>query len=135
MSNRNQRAHKRAFAQVLAALTLIGASQDLHAQIQYWDINGTTAGAGGASPSGTWSASSTNFGSSDGTAATSTFVPGATPAFSAGADATGSSTITVTGSHSIGGMFVEEGNVVFAGGTFAISGASSFDIAPGASAT
>lgn len=66
----------------------------------YWDRNGNTTGAGGASPSGTWvnnnSDPNRNWStSSAGTAATARWDDGNYAVFSAGTDATGSYTVTV----------------------------------------
>ncbi|MGB1130522.1 MAG: hypothetical protein ACPG4K_10760 [Haloferula sp.] len=85
----------------------------------YWDTDGTTAGSGGATPSGTWDAATTNWDltASDGTGAAAAWSPGATAAFSAGSDATGSYTVTVDGTLDIGGLFFEDGDPTLAAGT------------------
>lgn len=85
-----------------AALSVAFAVSQAQAAMQWWDVNGTTTGAGGPSPNGTWdltTASWTPQGSSTGTSATTTWVQANTAVFSAGqpapGDATGSYTVTV----------------------------------------
>src|SRR5436309_7226819 len=83
----------------------------------YWDINGATAGAGGASPSGIWDAATTaNWSSSSaGTVATVVWTSGDSPQFSAGTDATGPFTVTVNGNVNVNTIRMEEaGTVTFA---------------------
>lgn len=68
----------------------------------YWDINGATAGAGGASPAGTWNSGSALWSTSPaGSVATAPWVSGRNAVFSAGSDATGSYTVTVGDSNAI----------------------------------
>ena len=69
----------------------------------YWDINGATAGAGGATPSGSWEAANWTT-SSAGTIATVAWTEGQFPRFAAGTDATGSYTITANSDHHMVGM-------------------------------
>lgn len=88
----------------------------------YWDRNGSTAGAGGASPSGTWvnnnGAPNRNWStSSAGTVNTARWNDGSYAVFSAGTDATGSYTVTVSGTVSVDGITIEEGTPTFSGGT------------------
>lgn len=70
-------------------------------QGRYWDNNGATAGAGGASPSGNWDASASWSNSITGTAATASWVAGGSAVFAAGSDAAGPYTVTVGGSNGI----------------------------------
>jgi 1,4-alpha-glucan branching enzyme len=86
----------------------------------YWDANGSAAGAGGLTPSGTWGEN--NFWSStfDGTSATSNWSPGQRAVFSAGSDATGSYTVLVNGTQTAGSMNIEEGTVLIVGGAVAL---------------
>lgn len=105
----------------------------------YWDINGTTVGAGGTNPSGTWSTSgsdknwSTN---STGTAGDNKWTAGSYAVFSAGTDATGGFTVTLSGTQSTAGITVGEGGPIFSGGTLSLTGATpTFNIGTGASAT
>ncbi len=70
-------------------------------QGSYWDLNGATAGAGGASPTGTWDTSTSWSASPAGTAATSSWVAGGKAVFAAGSDATGAYTVTVGGPNDI----------------------------------
>lgn len=116
-------------AALVAALFLVALiSTPLRAQITlYWDTNGTTAGAGGSSPSGTWSTSgsdknwSTN---SSGTAGDNKWTAGSFAIFSAGTDATGSYTVTVSGTQSVAGITVAEGTPLFSSGTLSLTGAT-----------
>ena len=106
----------------------------------YWDIDGATLGAGGATPGGTWDATTTaNWNAaSDGTGAAQTWSAGSTAYFAAGGDATGTYTVTVDGTHDIGGLTFEEGTVTLANGS---SGAlrmisdTVMDVASGLTAT
>jgi fibronectin-binding autotransporter adhesin len=85
---------------------------------KYWDLNGTTAGTGSATPTGTWDAINTYWNATaDGTGSTVAWTSGATAAFAAGTDATGTYTVTVSGTPAIGGLTFEEGNVTLTGGT------------------
>src|SRR5262245_10437281 len=89
----------------------------VHAADRYWDINGDTAGAGGATPAGTWNAANT-FWSSDSTglSATSAWTAGDKAIFSAGNDASGAFTVTVSGAQDAsGGVTIEEGTISFSG--------------------
>jgi autotransporter-associated beta strand protein len=82
----------------------------------YWDQNGSTPGAGGATPTGTWDASA-YWNDAAGTGTAASWSAGRTAAFAAGTDATGSYTVTVSGSQDIGGLTFEEGDVTLSGGT------------------
>jgi autotransporter-associated beta strand protein len=61
----------------------------------YWDNNGSVAGAGGATPSGTWDGSTKWTSSASGTTPTSSWISGSFASFSAGDDATGAYNVTV----------------------------------------
>jgi autotransporter-associated beta strand protein len=100
----------------------------------YWDIDGATAGAGGATPSGNWDGTAANF-SAD-AAGSSASTSAATTAdddviFAAGADSTGAYTVTVSGTQSAKSVQVARGSVTFTGGTIATP---TFDVAAGATA-
>ncbi len=91
----------------------------------YWDINGTTAGAGGATPSGTWSTTGSNANwnfNSAGTGNTYNWNNGDNAIFSAGTDATGTFTATISGGVTAHNITVEEGNVTIAGSTLTLAG-------------
>lgn len=78
----------------------------------YWDINGATAGAGGATPTGNWSTAALNWSSVfDGSAATAGWTSGRNAVFAAGNDATGAYTVTIPTALTAGGIKVEEGTV------------------------
>jgi autotransporter-associated beta strand protein len=101
----------------------------------YWDVNGSTAGAGGPNASGNWNGSDTNFNtSSSGGAGTLVAAPTAadTVVFSAGSDATGTSTVTITGTAHAGQINFKDGTTSLTGGTLA---AGKFDVAAAASAS
>src|ERR1035437_3386925 len=91
----------------------------------YWDINGATAGAGGATPTGTWEGNNWNT-VSTGIGATAAWVDGGFPRFAAGSDATGSYTVTANSAHTIAGAFLSTGS-----GTVTIDGAGPLTITAG----
>lgn len=84
---------------------------------RYWDANGAVAGAGGATPSGTWGSDSFWSASSAGEVATEAWTADADAVFSAGADALGAYTVTVSGTQSVGSLLFQEGHVTLSGGT------------------
>jgi len=108
---------------LLCILAVIFGGAAARAATLYWDTNGAAAGAGGATPSGTWDVGTTaNWStSSAGTIATQVYSGKNQAVFAAGTDATGSYTVTVNGSVEIAkaGVALEEGNVTFSGGTLA----------------
>ncbi|MFZ4768480.1 MAG: beta strand repeat-containing protein, partial [Roseimicrobium sp.] len=69
----------------------------LTAQSVYWDTNGTTAGAGGAAPAGTWDLSLTRWGNAAGNGAPAAWNNTGTDTaiFAAGTDATGAYSVTL----------------------------------------
>lgn len=96
----------------------------------YWDTNGTTTGAGGTSPSGTWDASATRWNSSSaGTGSVAAWAAGNVAFFSAGTDATGSYTVTVAGAHNIAGLTFEDGAATLEGGTLNWTTAGNINVA------
>jgi hypothetical protein len=101
----------------------------------YWDTDGAAPGAGGASPSGIWDASTTNF-TADATGSTATSAVSTIFAddvvFAAGADGGGSYTVNVTGTQSARSVQVPRGNVTFAGGAI---NTPTFDVSAGAGGT
>lgn len=97
-------------------MALVALSHSTFAANKYWDINGATAGAGGATPSGTWNTTTANWStSSAGTAAATTFAAGDAAFFSAGTDATGIATITTGAAMTAGSVTIEEGTVNHSG--------------------
>ncbi len=103
----------------LAALALTnGLAPTTYAANYYWDIDGNTAGAGGATPSGTWdgvgSVWSTNL---NGTIATSpyTTVLADDLFFSAGVNATGAYTISLTSPQNARSLNFQEGTATISG--------------------
>jgi len=106
---------------LLVCLVLGGLSA--HAAVKYWDIDGTTPGAGGATPSGTWDTGTTANWTQDptGTSAAETWAANDSAVFSAGTDAVGSFTVTVSGTPAATGITFEEGVPTLSGGTIAMS--------------
>ena len=108
--------------------------------VQYWDINGSTAGAGGASPSADWDPAGVNLNwnaSPDGTGADMPWTAGSDAVFAAGNDATGAYTATVLSATSLASLTVEEGAVSLLNGSMdfgAIAGAP-INVFAGASLT
>lgn len=87
--------------------------------LSYWDINGDTGGAGGATPSGNWA--DANWSPSDlGTDSTGNWTGGNAAVFSAGDDATGAYTITLAGTENADAVWVQNGDVTLTGGTLAL---------------
>ena len=126
---RLRRAAVLAGACAAAVVSLLPAAR-VGATTKYWDINGTTTGAGGATPAGTWGTTISNWntdstGGAGGTVGV--WVSGDTALFSAGTDATGTYNVTIaTGGVAAGGLTVDDGtvnilpNVVTAGTTLAL---------------
>lgn len=81
----------------------------------YWDSNGSTAGAGGPTPTGIWGTDTFWSGSSSGVAGTAGWTVGNDAVFSAGADATGTYSVSLNGVQDIGGLFIQEGAVTLLG--------------------
>jgi autotransporter-associated beta strand protein len=94
----------------------------------YWDLNGnTSAGAGGATPSGSWNAANWNSDSAGlGLDPAGAWQPNQTAVFSAGSDATGSYTITVGSPVPLSGLRFEEGSVTVSGSALQFSGGAAF---------
>lgn len=82
-----------------------------------WDLNGDTAGAGGATPSGTWNSSAIWNLAPDGTLVPIPWQAGSVATFAAGSDATGSYSVTVDGTQDFSGLLFEDGTVTVSGGT------------------
>jgi len=111
----------------LAAMLALAVQPVMGATV-YWDIDGTTAGAGGAAPAGTWDGVNAFWNTRyDGTGTVAAWLAGDTAVFAAGTNATGAYTVTVSGMQSIGGLAFEEGTVLLSGGTLDL-GASLRDI-------
>ena len=117
-------------------LLIVAESATVHAQTKYWDIDVIAkAGAGSATPSGTWNSLAARWNTdSTGALLPTTWTAGNIAAFAAGANATGAYTVTVTGAQSLSGLIVEEGTITQNGGTLAFGGTFSapINIAAGA---
>ncbi|MBN8460726.1 MAG: autotransporter-associated beta strand repeat-containing protein [Verrucomicrobia bacterium] len=82
-----------------------------------WDTNGSVAGAGGATPAGTWDSGTPNWtANTAGSGATAGWTAGDGAVFAAGSDATGAYTVTVTGTQQARSLATEEGTVTLTGG-------------------
>jgi autotransporter-associated beta strand protein len=105
--------------------------------LAYWDLNDTTAGAGGPAPTGTWDGVGNQWSAvADGTGATAPWTAGQTAVFAAGGDATDPYTVTVSGTQNIGGLSFEDGSVTLTGGTaLELAGIGMVDVASGLTAT
>jgi fibronectin-binding autotransporter adhesin len=105
---------------------------------QYWDSDGATSGAGGATPVGTWDPSATSNWNSDSTGgaggSVSTWTAGRQAVFAAGTDATGAYSVTVSGTPDIGGLSFEEGTVTLSSGGLRIVSDSLVNVATGVTA-
>ncbi len=83
--------------------------------LSYWDLDGATAGAGGASPGGNWA--DANWSAAvNGDAATGNWASGRAAVFAAGTGATGSYTVNLSGTESADAVWVQEGAVTLSGG-------------------
>ena len=123
-----------AFAAVVALTTTASAQSTV-----YWDIDGATPGAGGATPSGTWSGTAANWSpNAAGDAVTAGWVSGTGAGdgnvafFSAGSDATGSFTVTLDGTSNASGLMVNQGTVNLAGGGVVALGSGTATVRSGA---
>ncbi len=101
----------------------------------FWDANGNTAGAGGATPAGTWGVDA--FWSSDlnGETATGAWVPAQRAVFAAGTDATGEYTVTLSGAQDVNGIHFEEGHAQLSGGALLLGSSTPFVIVDAPQAT
>jgi len=82
--------------------------------LAYWDVNGATAGAGGATPSGNWTDASWSA-TADGSGATTAWTSGATAVFAAGSDATGAYSLALGSPQSADAVWVKQGSVSLTG--------------------
>ena len=103
---------------VSAVIILSSAVSATHAQL-YWDIDGAIAGAGGATPTGTWDTSLANWnldpqGDGDAGGGT-TWTAGGDAIFSAGTDASGAFTVTLSGTQTANSILFQDGTVTLAG--------------------
>jgi hypothetical protein len=108
----------------------------------YWDLNGTTAGAGSATPTGVWSTTVANWNPlANGTGTTAVWNNGDAAVFSAGTDATGSFTVSFTNNQSVSAssITIEEGsptiNMTSGSGSTLSIGAGGITINSGATLT
>ncbi|MEO6437186.1 MAG: autotransporter-associated beta strand repeat-containing protein, partial [Tepidisphaeraceae bacterium] len=113
----------------IAALSMVATARGATV---YWDIDGVTPEAGGATPAGTWDAINTFWNvQADGAGAVGAWAAGDTAVFSAGTTATGAFQVDVSGTQSVGGLSFEEGTVTLAGGTLDLVPTATADVATG----
>ena len=135
LKNRNLRT---ASAALFLALTQLSSSA--FAAEYYWDLNGSTAGAGGSTattPIGTWDTVTANWSTSTaGTTATAaqTTTTADNIHFSAGTTATGAYAVTVSGAQAANAIFFEEGTTTLSGSAITL-GTGTLDVASGRTAT
>ena len=110
------------------ALTVLGATS------AYWDIDGTSSGAGGTAPAGIWGGTSNWSSAAAGNVATTTWTVGQNAIFAAGTGATGSYGVTVSGTQDVAGFGFEEGNVTLSGDTLNLTETAAVVVKTGASA-
>ncbi len=105
-------------------------------RVLHWDLNSTTAGAGGATPAGTWNGTAVTFNTDSTGGAGGTLTANSLSTdpvvFTAGTDGTGTYTVNVTGTQSAASVGIDRGNVTLAGGTIATG---TFNVASGATGT
>ncbi|HEX9048045.1 MAG TPA: hypothetical protein VF988_13555, partial [Verrucomicrobiae bacterium] len=113
--------------QLLGALAAVALSTlSARAANLYWDINGAAAGAGGATPAGTWSTSAANWTTdSTGASATAVWNNGDNAVFSAGTDATGNYSVTVS-SVTVSNITQNLGRPHLVSGTITLAGATNY---------
>ncbi len=109
---------------LLGVISLTLAAPSAFSADLYWDTDGATAGAGGATPSGSWATNGTTW-STDPTGATATSALTTSALnnlfFSAGTDATGSYTVTLTGTQNAKSLTFEEGAATLTGGSLSLT--------------
>jgi autotransporter-associated beta strand protein len=105
--------------------------------VGYWDLNGSSAGAGGSSPSATWDAANAYWNNlSDGSGTAAAWTAGNTAIFSAGSDATGSYTVDVVGNQDISGLTIRNGSVALnqgSGGNLRLTANGTISVGSGSS--
>jgi len=124
---------KRFTRQLTLTLCLTLAALSVHGADWYWDLNGATTGAGGATPAGDWSIAAANWNADLLGEGTGTVVwdPLNTAVFSAGSDAIGVFTINVPAAINAAGIIVEEGSVSLSGSAVTL-GTGSITVGNGA---
>lgn len=112
----------------LVSLMMLSLGFSSQAASLYWDTNGATTGAGGATPAGIWGTDSFWSLSSAGTAATAGWTNGSIAVFSAGSDATGAFAVTLNGTQTAGGVTFEEGIVTLSSGPLSLNGSGVINV-------
>ncbi len=116
-------------AKILCLLTLLAVllCPKAHAGLFFWDTNGSGAGSGSATPSGTWGVDA--YWNTNGSGGVNNNAPGANQAwttgasavFAAGDDAVGAYTVTVSPNVQAADIHVDLGEVTFVGGPIILS--------------
>jgi autotransporter-associated beta strand protein len=124
----------------LAFAILLAAGEGASAENYYWDVNGSEAGSGGATPSGAWnsgSASATNW-NTDADGGAGSFASATTTnddlVLSAGSDAVGAYEISVAGTQNVGRLIFEDGSPTLSGGTLNLNATAVLTVSNGVSA-
>lgn len=97
------------------SLSGIQIENSFSGSLAYWDIDGATAGAGGATPAGNWSGSNWSL-AVNGDAAANVWTSGHAAVFAAGTGATGTYAVNLGGTESAEAVWVQEGQVTLSGG-------------------
>lgn len=121
---------KNSGSSLLGIVGIAACASSLSAATLYWDIDGATPGAGGATPGGAWTSALWST-SSAGDVATGSWAANDSAFFSAGSDAVGS--FTVSGNATASSILIEEGDVRLSG-TITL-GAGSVTVNSGATLT
>lgn len=103
-----------------SAIAGIQVSDGYTGTLRYWDVNGTSAGAGGTGDgnlNGTWGTSAYWTASATGEVATGAWTPGGAAVFSAGNELYGDNVVTVSGTQTADAVWVQEGGIALNGGT------------------
>ena len=100
---------------LIIGLALISHTDAFGLALYFWDSNGTTPGAGGPTPTGTWGVDAfwNDQGDGGGTNATKAWPAGNFAVFAAGNDATGAYTVNVSGVVQVGDIHMDLGQVTF----------------------
>lgn len=102
---------------MVAVVAACALTSSLQAADLFWDLNGTTSGAGVTATSTTnWDTTLLNWNTvADGTGSTIAWTSGNVARFSAGTDSNVAFTVNLSAAQTVGGLIVEEGTVSFTG--------------------
>lgn len=108
---------------------------DNDVQLRYWDADGATTGAGGATPTGTWGTDNFWGTNSLGEASTAAWTNWEAAVFSANADAVGAFTVTLSSPQQADYVSFEEGDVTLTGSSLTLTNFDPVKVAFGLTAT